>query len=422
MNGGFVMSPDIGERVRMLRVASGRSQTALSESLGLKGNTVVSKVETGRMPVDHELAASIASALDCSVEFLTRPYEPCLATKPWLRAYADASAKVVEQVLGDNLLAYEFVSWSRMQWVPDSLPQFDGDPNDDDAIEAFANHVRSIADIPEDGVVRNAVRAAERLGCSVLPLESELGRHLGLSQRINDRPFIRLSRAWNSDRSHQVPGDRQRFTVSHELGHLVLHAEVPPPVTPDEAKRLERQAHRFAAAFLAPAEPLLDDWAGLGGRATLRVLQQLKATWGVAIKMLVMRFRQLGVIDDDHARSLYRQISARGWNKAEPVEVSNEEPVWFDRALKRAFPRATREETIAAAAEHFGLAVSHIARWTTWEVPEGVPSEVATLTPRGTTEYRPPSPEPSAGTLIQLPSRGQRLRLSRPNTTQEPQA
>lgn len=413
-----MMSRDIGERVRLLRVASGRSQTALSESLGLKGNTIVSKVETGRMPVDRELAASFASALDCSVEFLMRPYEPGLATKPWLRAYADASAKVVEQVLGDNLLAHEFMSWSRMQWVPDTLPLYDGDPNDEDAIESFAGHVRSVADIPEGDVVRNAVRATERLGCSVLPLDSELGRHLGLSQRVNGRPFIRLSRAWNTDHSHHVPGDRQRFTVSHELGHLALHAEVPPPMTPEEAKRLEKQAHRFAAAFLAPAGPLLEDWASLGGRVTLSVLQQLKARWGVAIKMLVVRFRQLGIIDEDHSRSLYRQISARGWNTAEPVEVSNETPIWLDKALEKAFPRATRDQTLSAAAEHYGVAASHLVRWTLWEVPPEVP----TIIPRATTKACEPHSEVNSGQLIQMRPRGHRQQVTRPSTAQEPKA
>lgn len=359
-----------GERVRLLRVASGTSQTELSEKLGLKGNTAISKVETGRMLVDRELATALADALGCTVEFLSRSNGDGIATKPWLRAYADASAKVVEQVLADNLLVHEFVAWSSMRWVPDVLPLFDGDLNDDNAIEEFAGFVRSVADIGEDGVVRNAVRAAERLGCSVLPLDSELGRHLGLSQRVNGRPFIRLSRAWNADQTHHVPGDRQRFTVSHELGHLALHSETPPPVTPEEAKRLEKQAHRFAAAFLTPADPLLDDWGTLGGRVTLGVLQKLKATWGVAIKMLVVRFRQLGIIDDEHARSLYRQISARGWSTSEPVQVSNEEPVWLDKALASAFPAASREQSQVEAAKHFGLDPEHLSRWTTWSAPQ----------------------------------------------------
>ncbi len=377
-----------GERVRLLRVASGTSQTELSEKLGLKGNTVISKVETGRMLVDREFAAALADALGCTVEFLSRSSGDGIATKPWLRAYADASAKVVEQVLADNLLAHEFVDWSSMRWVPDVLPLFDGDLNDDNAIEEFASFVRSVADIGEGSVVRNAVRAAERLGCSVLPLDSELGRHLGLSQRVNGRPFIRLSRAWNADHTRHVPGDRQRFTVSHELGHLALHTETPPPLTPEEAKRLEKQAHRFAAAFLAPAVPLLDDWSTLGGRVTLGVLEKLKATWGVAIKMLVVRFRQLGIIDDDHARSLYRQISARGWSLSEPVEVSNEEPVWLDKALANAFPAISREQSQVEAAMHFGLDPHHLSRWTTWGAPQPGGSQVSIL-PRGGVGRKP---------------------------------
>lgn len=372
MNPSGKASLDVGERIRLLRMASGKSQTGLSEELGLKGNTVLSKIETGRMPMDDELAVDLAAALGCSTDLLRRPCEPTLGTKPWLRAYADASARVVDQIRADNQLANEFFAWSDLRWIPDSLPIFDADVNDDRAIEEFASHVRSVAEVVEGGPVRNAVRASERLGCIILPLESELGRHLGLSQRMNGHPFIRLSRAWNVDGTHHVPGDRQRFTVSHELGHLALHSEAPPPQTPEEARRLEKQANRFAAAFLAPADPLLDDWHRHGGRATLGVLLKLKATWGVAVKMLVTRFRQLNIIDDDHARSLYRQISARGWNRAEPVEVSNEEPIWLARSLSKSFPAPSILHTQRLAAEHFGLAPHHLDRWMTWRFPEGL--------------------------------------------------
>lgn len=396
---------DVGERIRLLRMAIGKSQTSLGEELGFKGNTLVSKIETGRAPLDDQLAVDIAAALGCTVQLLYKPLEPVLATKPWLRAYADASAKVVDQVLADNLLAHEFFTGSGLRRVPDSLPLFDDDVNDDDAIEEFAEYVRTVAEIPEGSPVMHAVRAVERLGCSVLPLESELGRHLGLSQRIDGRPFIRLSRAWSNEGTHHVPGDRQRFTVSHELGHLALHSETPPPRTPEEAKRLENQAHRFAAAFLAPAAPLLDTWHELGGRATLGVLQKLKATWGVAIKMLVTRFRQLEVIDDDQARSLYRQISARGWNTSEPVEVPNEQPVWLEKSLTQAFPASNAETSSLLAARGFGIDPSHISRWTTWEQPRPLDGRVVLLPPHSTRDAKATRRAARDGTVIRLPRR-----------------
>lgn len=43
-----------------------------------------------------------------------------------------------------------------------------------------------------------------------------------------------------------VSGDRQRFNLAHELGHLVLD--------PAPATEIEKAAHRFAAVFLVPAK------------------------------------------------------------------------------------------------------------------------------------------------------------------------
>jgi Zn-dependent peptidase ImmA (M78 family) len=279
-----------------------------------------------------------------------------------LRAYADAPSKFVDRTIADSATLVQLARDVELAMLPDTLPTFDGDLNDDDAIEEFAQVVRSDSSIDASSVVGNVVRAAERLGCIVLPMDSELGRHLGMSLRVDDRPVIRVSRP-TAGPHNPVPGDRQRFTVAHEIGHLVLHAGPPPPNATD-ANRAEKQAHRFASAFLAPAEPLLDDLADRGGRVTLNTLAELKEIWGVAIKALVVRFRQLDVIDDDQARSLYKQISARRWNTAEPVPVGNESAIWLSRALDRKL--AGDSSVSRLASERSGLGVSYIERWVDW--------------------------------------------------------
>jgi Zn-dependent peptidase ImmA (M78 family) len=328
------------------------------------GNSVVSKIEKGRLPADTAMTAALAEALECGVEFLLSPQPEMVASRPWLRAYADAPARVLESVVADNLLVEEVVRRLKLQRMPERMPTFDGDANDDHEIEQYAEDVRLAADNPEGSVVPTAVRAAERLGCVVLPLPGELGRHLGMSQRIDGVPFIRVSRP--GDRHLGVPGDRQRFTLVHEIGHLGMHAEVGPPESADDARIIERQAHRFAGAFLTPAEPLLEDWHRLGGRVTLTVLKELKATWGVSIKALVMRLQQLGVVESDQATSLYRQISARGWNKSEPVETTNEEPIWLPRALARRFDVDSPMGGVREAARALKLSEAYIRPWIDW--------------------------------------------------------
>jgi Zn-dependent peptidase ImmA (M78 family) len=305
---------------------------------------------------------------------------------------------VVESVSADNLIAAESIRRLQLRRIPDRIPVFDGDLNDDDAIERFSDEVRAAAEIQEGAVVGNAMRAAERLGCVILPLAAELGRHLGMSQRIDGDSFIRVSRPGTGQSG--VPGDRQRFTVLHEVGHLALHAELPPPETADEARRIERQAHRFASAFLAPAEPILEDWTRLGGRVTLSVLSDLKATWGIAIKALVVRFQQLGVIDPDQATSLYKQISKRGWNKAEPVNTTNEEPIWLIRALEKRTEVEPGASMMESAARLTQLSHTHVHRWIDWSPARG-DAEVVSL-PSGTTPTRRVAPQ-GDGEVIAFP-------------------
>lgn len=397
----------IGERVRTLRLAANVSQSELVQALTGRdepSNKVVSQIENGRHPVDNDLLTALASALRCSPEYLTRPPHDVVSTRPWLRAYADANARDVDSVMADDLIVHEAISTLRLKQIPDQVPLFDGDLNDGDAIESFAEEVRAAADIAPGGVVGNAMRAADRLGCVVLPLTSELGRHLGMSHRIDGTPFLRVSRP--GDEETGVPGDRQRFTVVHEIGHLGLHSHIPPPDAAADAQRIERQAHRFASAFLAPAQPLLEDWQRLGGRVTLSTLCELKTTWGIAIKALVVRFQQLSIVDADQATSLYKQISKRGWNKQEPVPTSHEKPIWLQRALdQRARLELAKISATATAASLTGLDEQMIARWLDWKpVRLANPSDATPLAGRSRRRF-PRYPGQSDGEVISLTTR-----------------
>lgn len=369
-----------GARVRQLRIASGLDQTQLAERVGVMQGAI-SRVENGLKLPTEALVDALASALDCTPTFLSSSVAAVPPTRPWLRAYADAPKRDLDQQLAQCAIAVETVDRLALRALPDAIPVFDrADLLDDEEIELFALEVREAAGIPTGAVVGNTTRAAERLGCIVLPMSGELGRHLGLSTVADLQPVICVSRP-AIDPNRHVPGDRQRHTVAHELGHLSLHRDLPPPATPEDARQIERQAHRFAGAFLIPGDALTEELDDVGGRVTLNVLAAIKERWGVAIKALVVRCRQLGFIEDDHARSLYKQISSRGWNKDEPVHVGNERAVWLSKALERAMRPAP--DAIAAASETSGLGRSYFENWTTWDpVDVGPDAEVIDLPSR----------------------------------------
>lgn len=355
----------VGQRIRRLRHVSGLGQDDFARTVGIASGSV-SKLENGRMPISDDLLEAVGRTLGATPAFLTSTAELGQTTRPWLRAYADAPKKVVDQVVDDCTTAMEAIVGLKLKLRPDTLPHFTGDLMDHSAIEEFAMDVRVAAELGEGDVVGNSIRAAERLGCVVLPMPDEVGRHLGLSVRANGTGVICVGRR-TSDGT-PVPGDRQRWTVAHEIGHLALHAAQSAPTTAEEASQIEKQAHAFAGAFLAPGDAMLEELERLGGRVTLQTLARIKEHWGISIKALVTRFRNLGVIDADHARSLFKQISARGWNKSEPVPVGTEQAIWFRRAVEAAM-RGTADP-VTAAADAIGLNRRHLDRWIDWSPRE----------------------------------------------------
>lgn len=335
---------EVRDRIKRLRLVRRWDQSTLADKAGVSTATI-SNIELGRVTPTSEQLERVSAAFGYSMDFLTAELAMLPTTRPWLRAYADASKREADARTSAATLAAEYVRSLRLKPLPDLIPVFDA-PLDEDAIEDAAMELRHLAQIDSDAVVANAIRAVERVGCVVLPLESELGRHLGMSVRSDQLPVVCVAKSG-------VPGDRQRWTVAHELGHLSLHGNLPPPRDARDARRLEKEAHRFAADFLAPADALIDTLKTAGGLVTLRALAEIKAVWGVAIKALVHRFHELNVIDADHARSLYKQISARKWGTDEPVDVPSESAQWFERNLTR----AAGTDDLAVACRHLASTI-----------------------------------------------------------------
>jgi Zn-dependent peptidase ImmA (M78 family) len=132
-----------------------------------------------------------------------------------------------------------------------------------------------------------------------------------------------------------VPGDRQRLSLAHELGHMLL--KVTGDVTEERAA-----AYRFASALLAPASALRREVGERRSVVELVELAMLKQRYRMSLQAIVSRLRELSIISDNYGQSWSVNIKSKGWGKVEPWEVDREEPTW----LKRNVHRATAEGVI----------------------------------------------------------------------------
>ena len=150
-------------------------------------------------------------------------------------------------------------------------------------------------------------------------------------------------------------GERQRFTLAQELGHMVL--EVSPNVDNEKAAR------RFAGAFLVPAEALRAEIGKHRHRIGWSELFELKRVFGVSVQSLTNRCKDLGIIGNPLYRHLSREFTRRGWRSPpykEPNTMDGEVPRRFERLCFRALAEGAVFES--RAAELLGSSVHELGR------------------------------------------------------------
>src|SRR5690606_14211299 len=128
--------------------------------------------------------------------------------------------------------------------------------------------------------------------------------------------------------------EHSRFGGAHELGPLVLHRHGAPP-----GPLAERGAHNFASAFLVPRA----SGRGRSPRfASAGPLISCKTFWTVSVAALAYRLHSLGIVSAWHYRSLYIEISKRGYRTQEPDGAPRE----ISQLLAKVFS-ALREDGVS---------------------------------------------------------------------------
>ena len=135
---------------------------------------------------------------------------------------------------------------------------------------------------------------------------------MGVRTGVNHQPVIFVNR--------NLCPSRLRFTLAHELGHLVMHNSY--------SDHADDEANEFAAELLIPEAELKPMLLPL----TLSNLGQLKLHWKVSMQALLMQAGRFGLGSEYSRRKLWMTISARGYRTVEPFE--DKLPVEQPRLLK----------------------------------------------------------------------------------------
>jgi len=325
--------------LKRAREANGLTAKSLAEAIGKSPAAVASyEREQGTKP-PPDVLLEIARVCDRPYPyFFRKPREVAGVGEHHWRSKQKASVRYRHQVVA---LATEVVELVEELDSMRRFPSFDLCLEvDDSAIspEELARYVRRSWGLGQ-GPLENVVGLLEARGIVVVELFFEQKGTPpadGFTMWTSRRPVVFTIRSIDEE---EVQAARRRFTLLHELKHIITDR-----LTPAGDKSLEAAANSFASAMLLP----LETWGREFPRSfSVPFLRALKRRWKASIKAMVYRASSAGLISSSTATRAYIEMNGT-WKTNEPDEPPLEQPELIVRALECQVSRLL-------AAAHAGL-------------------------------------------------------------------
>lgn len=333
----------IPERITEAREALAMTMADLGREVGVT-RQAISYYETGAKQPEADVLAQLGHVLRQPISYFTtaRPPGHGRSGTVFFRSFASKTKTMNKkcEVYRDWLDQIAFYLGDMVKLPRVSLPSpAPSDPSGSysvEEIEQFANQCRRMWGLG-DGPIANLLLLLESKGIIVARTDFDNAALDAFSCWIGSQPFIFLS----SDRS----AVRSRFDAAHELGHLILH----PGITAEQMEdaeihtRVEKEANRFAAAFLLPRSVFRYEVHS----TRLNSFLPLKKRWRVSVGALIQRCKDLRVIDDSQFVKLRKLMSHYGYIKNEPLDdqIEPEEPSLLRRSIELILSKGVKAAT-----------------------------------------------------------------------------
>lgn len=298
-------------RLHRARKAAGLSYRALAQLVGLS-QTAIKKYEDGIMMPSSDVLIRLSRALNIRTEYFFRPEKHVLEGIEYRKHNSlpkkrlDAIENEVLDYIERRIELEELFPQPPIKVFSsvDGLPKLITDMNE---IESVAERVREVWKLGLDPIP-DLIDTLETNGIRVFMIDADADNKFdGLAASINGMPIIVVGRHW--------PGDRQRFTLAHELGHLMLKDRLSKNI--DE----ENACHRFAGAFLLPRASLIQELGKHRNAIELKELGLLKDEFGLSMAAILYRALDNKIISSKYRREQFNTFRKLGWNKTEPGQI-----------------------------------------------------------------------------------------------------
>ncbi|QQL51199.1 helix-turn-helix domain-containing protein [Mucilaginibacter ginkgonis] len=299
----------------LAREARGLSQAELTKTLITISQATYSRIEKGIVEIQENQLNELSKHLDFPVSFFNREgkipgsyqeyfYRKRQTLPKKQQIKLEATFDLIRMFCEDLLESVD---------IPDfSLPEIEIEHTN--TAEVIANKVRRYLGI-ERGPIANLIELLERNGVMIFLLQNAPDKFDGTTVITKSGTRVIVL-------NENMPNYRKRFTISHELCHILCHI----PFTSENPFKtdadIEKEADTFASEFLMPSDQIRNELY----RLTYAKLTDIKGYWKVSKSSIIYRAHKLGCIDMNRFIYLMTELSRYNERKVEKNDVPMEDP------------------------------------------------------------------------------------------------
>lgn len=299
------------KQLTFAREMRGYSQKELASKVEGLTQPNLSKYEKGVGTLSYDLICDTMKVLDFPLSFLdldisnkvdSKHYRKKASVKAGDRCEIDRFVSIVAYLYDNILDDFELPEFK--------VPQIDVESGA--APQEIANIVRRVLKL-NNAPIAELCAILENNGILLYEWDCSIKGFDGVSL-ITDKgnPLIVINK--------NLPNDRKRFSIAHELGHIVMHANSDFVIF--EVRDKEQEANDFASEFLMPTVAIKNSLYNL----KLNDLPMLKRQWKVSMQAIIYKAYCIKAIDHNRYRYLMTEMSRRGWRVVEPYPIETDSP------------------------------------------------------------------------------------------------
>lgn len=313
---------DIGNNLRRIRLLRNLSLREVSEKLNISA-TAINKYEKGIIIPDSKRIIEFANIYNVKTIQILKTYEnPNMKFTSFRKSKTLSGKKLelLETIISDNVSKYlEVIEMNNINNNFNKIKEYECN-NLEDAEKAAADF-RDIIGISKRQPLSDITNILENLGIIIINIDDD-NRNFkdfdGLSEIVNNIPFIILL-------NNTKDGARQRFTIAHELGHLVLKFK-------NNKLNEEKMCNRFASSLLMPKDAIINEIGTTRSTISFFELKAFKEEYKVSYSATINRLKELNIISE----YLYKKLNIylrKNINKEENTAILPETSNLFKKLV-----------------------------------------------------------------------------------------